>query len=74
MKPIPRKLGDPIPERLLLKPDGTLAMADGSDPAVYLKAVRRMWKSRGTVPICINNIPNQESVEFRALLQLGHSA
>ena len=74
MKPPNRKLGEPIPARLILGPYGTLRMADGSDPAKYLRAVRRKWIKRGlmqtgdSVPIAIIDLKSMERIEGEALL------
>jgi len=69
-----RKLGDPIPPRLILTPQGTLKMVDGSDPTDYLKAVRRMWKVRGNVEICVTRRKAIELLENEALLYRSHGA
>jgi hypothetical protein len=75
MKPTPnRKLGDPIPPRLILTPQGTLKMVDGSDPADYLKAVRRMWKVRGNVEICVIRRVAMEDMERDAFLYRNRGA
>lgn len=75
MKPTPnRKLGDPIPPRLILTPQGTLKMVDGSDPADYLKAVRKMWKVRGNVEICVTQRKAIEGLELQAFLHLNRGA
>ena len=80
MKPVPRKLGDPIPVRLLLNSDGTLSMADGSDPAAYLKAVRRFWIKRGLaeartpVAVCISTNVAMEQIERDATLYRSYGA
>lgn len=68
MKHTPRKLGEPIPPRLILKANGTLVMADGSDPAAYLKSVRRFWKVRGNQEVCITPRKFTERLEGEALL------
>lgn len=68
MKPVKRKLGDPIPVRLILTPQGTLEMVDGSDVSAYLKRVRRMWKVRGRVEIVVARREHIEAVELDALL------
>ena len=80
MDTTPRKLGDPIPVRLLLGPDGMLSMADGSDPRDYLKSVRKIWIKRGfatagaAVPVCISTLPIMESIETQAVMHRHHSA
>jgi len=74
MKPPDRKLGEPIPPRLVLGPYGTLRMADGSDPAIYLRAVRRKWIKEGrmrtgdAIPIAVCDLPSMERIENDALL------
>ena len=68
MKPPTRKLGEPFDPRIVLMPNGTLTMADGSDLQAYLKAVRRKWKVKGKVPVTINTMANQLKVESDALL------
>jgi hypothetical protein len=62
-----RKLGDPIPPRLILTPQG-------SDPTDYPKAVRRMWKARGNVEICVTRRKAIELLETEALLYRNHGA
>ena len=74
MKPPKRKLGEPIPPRLILGPYGCLRMADGSDPALYLRAVRRKWIKEGrmqtgdSIPIAIIDLASMERIEGDALL------
>lgn len=69
MKAVRRKLGEPIPDRLILLPNGTLAMADGSDPAAYLRSVRRsLWKCRGPVAVVIQPKKHAETLEGEAWL------
>ena len=80
MKPPNRKLGEPIPPRLILGPYGVLRMADGSDPALYLRAVRRKWIKEGRMqtgePIAISiiDLPSMERIEGKALLARNWSA
>lgn len=74
MKWTPRKLGDPISPALLLKPNGTLAMADGSDPADYLKSYRRAQGFKGDVPISVCPITAMERIEFEVIIHRNHSA
>ena len=74
MNPPMRKLGEPIPPRLILGPQGVLSMADGSDPAAYLRKVRRKWIKDGRLgkgqPIAISicDVANMERLEGSALL------
>ena len=75
MKPVPnRKLGDPIPPRLILTPQGTLKMVDGSDPADYLKAVFRSWGADGDIQVCICPREQTEHMEQQAFLFHAFSA
>jgi len=66
-KPGTRKLGEPIPPALILRPNGTLAMIDGSDPAEYLKAWRRAKKIKGNFEVCVAGRKTMESLEADAL-------
>jgi len=74
MNPPIRKLGDPIPPRLILGPQGVLSMADGSDPAAYLRKVRRKWIKEGRMakgePIAISicDVASMERLEQDAWL------
>ena len=74
MNPPNRKLGEPIPPRLVLGPQGVLRMADGSDPRDYLVKVRRKWVKEGRMakgePIAISicDVANMERLEGSALL------
>ena len=74
MKPPNRKLGEPIPPRLILGPYGTLRMADGSNPSSYLQKVRRKWIKDGrmkkgeSIAITICDLPSMERIEGDALL------
>jgi hypothetical protein len=49
-------------------------MADGSDPALYLRAVRRKWIKEGrmqsgdAIHIAIIDLPSMERIEGDALL------
>jgi hypothetical protein len=74
MKPPNRKLGDPFKPRLILMPNGTLAMADGSDLQAYLKAVRRKWKVKGKVPVAITTLPDLLRLENDAFLARNQGA
>jgi hypothetical protein len=74
MKPPNRKLGDPFEPRLVLMPDGTLAMADGSNVQAYLKAVRRKWKVKGKLPVSIAKIQDLLRLENDAFLGRIHGA
>lgn len=74
MKPPNRKLGEPFAPRLILKPNGTLAMADGSSVQDYLRRVRRKWRVRGDVQVTINILASQLIVEKDALLARGWGA
>jgi len=74
MNPPNRKLGEPIPPRLVLGPQGVLSMADGSDPRDYLQKVRSKWIKEGRMakgePIAISicDVANMERLEGSALL------
>ena len=74
MKPVKRRLGEPIPVRLILTPQGTLEMVDGSDVSAYLKRVRRMWKVQGRVEVSITERDAAQRLEMEALLHRYHSA
>lgn len=74
MKPPDRKLGQPFEPRLVLMPDGTLAMADGSSVQAYLKAVRRRWKAKGKVPVAILTIQDLLRLENDAFLARNQGA
>lgn len=74
MNPTNRKLGEPIPVRLILTPQGTLKMHDGSDVSEYLKLVRRSWKVRGNLPVCITPRDSTEELEFQALMYRNRGA
>ena len=74
MNPPIRKLGEPIPPRLILGPEGVLSMADGSDPRDYLQKVTSKWIKQGLMaegePIAISicDVANMERLEGSALL------
>ncbi len=74
MKFTPRKLGEAIPARLILKPNGTLAMVDGSSPAEYLKSVRRAWKMRGNIEVVIGHREAIQRLEGEALMMRNWGA
>jgi hypothetical protein len=74
MNPPIRKLGDPIPPRLVLGPQGVLSMADDSDPRDYLQKVRSKWIKQGLMaegePIAISicDVASMERLEKDAWL------
>lgn len=74
MKPPDRKLGEPFEPRIILMPDGTLAMADGTSVQAYLRKVRRKWRVKGEVPVAIITLPNLLRLENDAFLARNYSA
>jgi uncharacterized protein (DUF362 family) len=74
MKPAQRKLGEPIPTRLVLNQKGELFMVDGSSVPEYLKACRRMWGAKGHLQVVISPRLSIENLEQEALLRRSHSA
>ena len=63
-----RKLATPAHRRLMLTPDGTLAMKDGSDPTSYLKKWRRNQGMKGPVFVSVITVEQLEHLESDALL------
>lgn len=74
MNPHNRKLGQPIPIRLILNRKGELSMADGSPVADYLKACRKAWKAQGDLEVCMTPRLSMEALETEAFLYRNHSA
>jgi len=69
-----RKLGEPIPIRLILDRKGELSMADGSPVADYLKTCRKAWKAKGQLEVCITPRLAVEALETDAFLHRNHFA
>lgn len=80
MKPSIRRIGDPIPVSLLIQPDGTLVLADGSDVKTYLAEVHLVNTSLGhattgeALAVVLSPRKLQERIEQDAWLHQHHSS